>query len=461
MHHPVIDDNDDKKVFTNPPVVYVLLPVPNYCPEHGGNDGSIAFKRCSFINYYCPANNVDLVLAGHMHRDFEKSIFIDDYSHETSFIQTRSATKDDSGFWPWEKVKHGYRIIDVKDGVISHSLVDTYDFDMKTFVYSSEKKVPGFFCGMGVYDKNDRYTGSDLWGNVIREIPDSYYTGVYDGRTDPPQVLIAYSSELTEVIYFTEKAQMVEPVETSLKYSSKLPQAPFNFTIRDKTEGEITEYRYENVILTDVSNASVDLTLANPDYTMEVDYYGDGTDVREIEPEVAIIRETTNQLHTGWNLISIPLVPENTSTAFVLAPITGKYDIIWEYNASDTTDHWKKYDPNAPFGNDLTNTEPGKGYWILITSDSTLPITGTVPESTDINLKTGWNLIGYNSLDSQPITDVLSSINDNYNIVWEYDASDTIDHWKKYDPNAPFGNDLVDMEPGKGYWILMNSDGTL
>nr|QNO54847.1 hypothetical protein PAHOCELH_00008 [Methanosarcinales archaeon ANME-1 ERB7] len=175
---------------------------------------------------------------------------------------------------------------------------------------------------------------------------------------------------------------------------------------------------------------------------------------------ITVYPETPIQLHTGWNLISLPL-PEGTNTASVLSPISGKYSIIWGYDASDTTDHWKKYDPSAPFGNDLTTMEPGKGYWILMTSVDTLPITGTVPMTTDIDLKTGWNLMGYNSLDSQPVADALSSISGNYNIVWTYDASDTSDHWKKYDPSAPFGNDLTTMEPEKGYWILMNSDDTL
>jgi len=154
-------------------------------------------------------------------------------------------------------------------------------------------------------------------------------------------------------------------------------------------------------------------------------------------------------------------MPEDTSTASVLSPINGNYSIIWEYNASDTADHWKKYDPGAPFGNDLTDMEPGKGYWIMMTSGDTLPISGTMPEPTDIELKTGWNLIGYNSLDSQPIADALSSISGNYNIVWAYDASDTTDPWKKYDSGAPFGNDLANMEPGKGYWIMMSSEDIL
>jgi len=170
---------------------------------------------------------------------------------------------------------------------------------------------------------------------------------------------------------------------------------------------------------------------------------------------------TTLNLYTGWNLISLPLMPEDTSITSLLSPINGNYNIIWEYNASNTSDHWKKYDPGVPFGNDLTNMEPGKGYWIMMTSNNTLPISGTVPESIDIDLKTSWNLVAFNSLDSQPIAEALSSINGNYSIVWAYDASDTADHWKKYDPGVSFGNDLVNVEPGRGYWIMMTSEGIL
>ena len=173
------------------------------------------------------------------------------------------------------------------------------------------------------------------------------------------------------------------------------------------------------------------------------------------------ISATTLNLYTGWNLISLPLMPEDTSITSLLSSINGNYSIIWEYNASDTTDHWKKYDPGVPFGNDLTNIEPGKGYWIMMTSDDTLPISGTVPESTDLDLKTSWNLVGFNSLDSKPIAEALSSINGNYSIVWAYNTSDTTDHWKKYDPDVPFGNDLINMEPGRGYWIMMTSEGIL
>ena len=180
-----------------------------------------------------------------------------------------------------------------------------------------------------------------------------------------------------------------------------------------------------------------------------------------MEPLNGIDKEFDIQLSVGWNLISFPLIPKDTGVVSALSPISEDYSIIWEYNASDTADHWKKYDPGVPFGNDLTNMEPGKGYWIMMTSDDTLPISGTVPESTNIDLRTGWNLIGYNSLDNQPIADALSSISGNYSIVWAYNARDTTDHWKKYDPGVPFGNDLINMEPGRGYWIMMISEGIL
>jgi len=166
-------------------------------------------------------------------------------------------------------------------------------------------------------------------------------------------------------------------------------------------------------------------------------------------------------LYAGWNLISSPLMPLDNGIDAVLSPIDGNYSIVWAYNASDTADQWKKFDPNAPFGNDLNNMVSGDGYWLLMTSDDALLISGTITESTEINVLNGWNLIGYNSMNPQPITDALSSINGNYSIVWAYNSSDIADQWKKFDPDAPFGNDLAVVEPGNGYWIMMISEDVL
>ncbi|HII00387.1 TPA: hypothetical protein HA351_01620, partial [Methanosarcinaceae archaeon] len=155
----------------------------------------------------------------------------------------------------------------------------------------------------------------------------------------------------------------------------------------------------------------------------------------------------------GWNLISIPVTPEDPSISSVLSGISGNYSIVWAYDAGDASDPWKKYDPSVPFGNDLTDLNSGKGYWIMMTSNDILSVTGTLKEN-GFALEPGWNLIGYDSLSSQPIADALAPVDGSYSIVWAYDAGDSSDPWKKYDPSVPFGNDLLEMEPGRGYWIM-------
>jgi len=86
--------------------------------------------------------------------------------------------------------------------------------------------------------------------------------------------------------------------------------------------------------------------------------------------------ETTIELFEGWNLIGYPSV---TSKPVVTAldDISGKYSLVWQYKASDTSDPWKAFNPSVPASlNDLKNMEPGYGYWIYMTEDATLNIEG-------------------------------------------------------------------------------------
>jgi len=67
----------------------------------------------------------------------------------------------------------------------------------------------------------------------------------------------------------------------------------------------------------------------------------------------------------SWNLISIPVVPSNNAITSVLSSISGSYTIVWAYNASDTSDPWKRYWVNVT-GNDLSYMTPNSGYWIKL-----------------------------------------------------------------------------------------------
>jgi carbohydrate-selective porin OprB len=71
----------------------------------------------------------------------------------------------------------------------------------------------------------------------------------------------------------------------------------------------------------------------------------------------------------GWNLVGYPSTTAQTVTSG-LSSISGKYSIVWGYNASDTSDTWKKFVPGAAVGNDLQALTPGFGYWIRLNATS-------------------------------------------------------------------------------------------
>ena len=171
---------------------------------------------------------------------------------------------------------------------------------------------------------------------------------------------------------------------------------------------------------------------------------------------------TQLSLSTGWNLVSIPIVPSSTTFNDVLASIVGEYDLVYSYIASDPTDPWKKYNTAAPpFLNDLTEINERMGFWIRTSGAKPLTVSGVAPLSPTIPLVTGWNLVGYPSQVTRPITEALASIAGKYDLVYTYDASDMADPWKKYNVAAPpFLNDLVVMSPRRGYWIRVTQDCT-
>lgn len=158
-------------------------------------------------------------------------------------------------------------------------------------------------------------------------------------------------------------------------------------------------------------------------------------------------------LAAGWNLISIRVQPTNTGLEVVFADIIEYLDAIWAYDSS--TQEWLKYVPDGPdFLNDLANVGPGWGYWIKMNQTATLIVTG-LAVSTPVELRTGWNLVGYNNHVPKDIVECISSIR--CVSVWTYLPDEAI--WIKYAPDAPeFLNTLKMLEPEYGYWIEVEED---
>jgi hypothetical protein len=157
-------------------------------------------------------------------------------------------------------------------------------------------------------------------------------------------------------------------------------------------------------------------------------------------------------LSPGWNLISLPAQPADSSIASVLSSIAGSYQVVWAYNGQA----WQVYDPNDAGGSTLTTMHPGYGYWIKMTSAQTLSISGAAPPSS-IPLNSGWNLVGYNGASCVATSAPSAGLSDlaNLQVLWGYPSQG----WQSYDPNDS-SRGLSGLCPGAGYWIDVNGTPT-
>jgi hypothetical protein len=163
-------------------------------------------------------------------------------------------------------------------------------------------------------------------------------------------------------------------------------------------------------------------------------------------------------LVAGWNLVSFNVHPTDTDIEAVLASVSGNFNLVYAWEAANVK--WLKYDPGQPVGNSLKTLGESQGFWINMTSADTLTVNGSDPGTSNIALVNGWNLVGYPAHTNLAMPGALTShgVSDLV-LVYAYHAGDS-DVWKKYDPQASFGNDLLEMAPGWGYWIQLGGAHT-
>ena len=154
--------------------------------------------------------------------------------------------------------------------------------------------------------------------------------------------------------------------------------------------------------------------------------------------------------------MSTKLNPADTLITEALQSALGQVSAVYGWDVGKP----QSFYPNTPvISNTLFSIDAYHGYWTKSQGPVELSITGaTVPPNTPIALQQGWNLVGYPSRQSQSVADALRNIDDCYDIVYAYDAFDSTNSWKKFDPNAPsYANNLTTLEPGRGYWIKANT----
>ena len=164
----------------------------------------------------------------------------------------------------------------------------------------------------------------------------------------------------------------------------------------------------------------------------------------------------------GLSLLSLPEEPTNADPAAVFSAIGGAYTRVWSYDHCDTANPWKIYDPNDAAATDLTEIDHTNGFWIEATSPVDLPSDGTLPASTTFELCPGWNLIGYPAAQPRSVANALHTIEGQYIRVISYDPAEYDNPWRFHSVGVPhWANNLQEMEPGRGYWVLVTEAATL
>ncbi len=163
----------------------------------------------------------------------------------------------------------------------------------------------------------------------------------------------------------------------------------------------------------------------------------------------------------GWNLISLPLIPDDSDITAVISATTltsanvSSIGIIRAYDPA--TGEFPYYIPETGSG-ELATMEDGAGYWVFMDADDTLTITGrewpappAVPPVYSVVV--GWNLIGFKSMTSANATYYLDNIAGTYPVLWSYNATAGAYSNVKGVENG--------MEVGHGFWIWVTTAGTI
>ncbi len=153
-------------------------------------------------------------------------------------------------------------------------------------------------------------------------------------------------------------------------------------------------------------------------------------------------------LDAGKNLMSIPFQTVFTDVPYIFQRVP--LATVWAHDATDPIDPWKIYDSAKPF-TDLNSVNEMMGLWADVNSSSDFAVAGLIPQQSSIQIKAGWNLIGFPSITNRTVGDLLSSIS--------YDRVEMFDLLLPYNLK-PVG-DTQYLEAGDALWVHALTDGVL
>ncbi len=151
------------------------------------------------------------------------------------------------------------------------------------------------------------------------------------------------------------------------------------------------------------------------------------------------------QLMEGWNSISLPLMPNETDLVAITTKIGDEFITLKSLN--------QEFYPSGGITT-ITEWNYAEGYFIKMADDATFEIQCRKPETTQINLREGWNLIPILKTEPVPLTSIIGDHLNNVIIVKE--AIGTKVFWPEMQVT-----DLQSFEPERSYLIKSNGSFTI
>ena len=149
-------------------------------------------------------------------------------------------------------------------------------------------------------------------------------------------------------------------------------------------------------------------------------------------------------------LLGVPVLASSSRVADHFQG-TIAWSLARQFVASDPADPWKRYDPAKAF-NDFTTVDLTRGIWVEVTVPGEYRVAGAVPCVISVDLKAGWNLVGFPSATSMSVATATGSLLGPL-AVEGYDATVPPYFLRRLGPG-----DLLD--PMQGVWIESPVDQT-
>jgi PKD repeat protein len=202
---------------------------------------------------------------------------------------------------------------------------------------------------------------------------------------------------------------------------------------------------------TEIGQYNVSLTVTaenNESSSLEKTYY---ISVAEPAPEQGI---TT--LHPGWNLVSapVPLKDQYRTAGQVFAGVNTDSRSIYSYNAGS-----KQFVPL----NSQSVIFPLEGIWVYSKIEAPLEFNYQVtrPVTISMHMPSGWNLIGYPSLEQGYACAGYGSINTIWSTILCFDPETQQYSQTIFNEGAGGPGNQQLMQPMNGYWLYMPGEGDL